>query len=150
MKEQSVRCFVLDDNNKILVVKHHETWKWTLPWWRLEKTETIYECILREMKEEFNIQIKLIWRTNFVNQSNINELPVPLSVYNLEYKSLNFWLVDRIDYIFLWKIVWWELKKDPVEIFDYKFCDFQEFIEKLDIYSQFKIILKNNLDLLWK
>lgn len=50
--ELSVRAFVLDDDDNILLVKNASEQPWVLPGGHVEDNETIYEALEREIEEE--------------------------------------------------------------------------------------------------
>ena len=48
-----------------------------------------------------------------------------------------------LEYIFLWKIVWWDLKIQEEEIYEYTFFDRDEIIDgRYDIYPQIIDLVK--------
>jgi 8-oxo-dGTP diphosphatase len=58
-----VVCAVINFNDKILVVQRSEKMslplKWEFPGGKIERGETYEECIIREIKEELNIDITI-------------------------------------------------------------------------------------------
>jgi mutator protein MutT len=52
---------VLIEDNRLLVIKQRvtDTRKWSLPGGKLEPGETIEQCLIREMKEETGLEIKV-------------------------------------------------------------------------------------------
>ena len=133
---QVVRTFLVKDEN-ILLVKHNETTKWALPWWHIEEWETIFQAIHRELKEEFNFDIEIVWDKNFLSEERVTEYPKPISIYTISYNSLKFWDVTKLEFIFNAKYVSWELKVQTEEIYDYKWFSKEEILDNSnDIYSQ--------------
>lgn len=61
-----VTCAIIVSNDKTLVVQRSEKMKlpnkWEFPGGKIEKNETEQACILREIKEELNIEIELVQR----------------------------------------------------------------------------------------
>jgi 8-oxo-dGTP pyrophosphatase MutT (NUDIX family) len=53
-KYESISCIVRK-GNEILVLYHEKLQKWTIPIGKINKGESISECVKREMKEELNI-----------------------------------------------------------------------------------------------
>ncbi len=134
--KQVVRCFLLNWN-KILLVKHNKNTNWALPWWHVESGENIYEAIEREIKEEFNLKIKLTNQNKYLQYWNIIEYPVPLSIYSIWYNSLKYGNVTKLEYIFVAQVVSWELKIQEEEIYDYKWFTKDEIVlNSSDIYPQ--------------
>ena len=62
----NVTCAIIYFNDKILVTQRSEKMKlplkWEFPGGKLEKDESEIECIKREIKEEINIEIKILER----------------------------------------------------------------------------------------
>lgn len=133
--KQVVRCFLFK-KDKILLVKHNEKLKWTLPWWHVEKGENLYDAIKREIKEEFNLEIELTNHNKNLNYKNIKELPLPISVYIISFESLKYWNVKNLENIFVANVVFWNIKVQKEEIFDYKWFTREEILKIKDIYPQ--------------
>lgn len=133
---QVVRCFLFN-NDMILLVKHNQNTLWTLPGWHVEDGETIYEAIEREIKEEFNLKIKLTNGKKYLNYSHIKEFSKPLSIYTISYNSPKHWDVTKLEYIFVAQVVSWELKPQIEEIYDYKWFTKDEILKNsLKVYPQ--------------
>lgn len=64
MKRVKVACAIIQKGDKILVTQRSETMKmplkWEFPGGKLEIGESEEECIIREIKEELNIEIELV------------------------------------------------------------------------------------------
>lgn len=60
----NVTCAIIIKDNKILVAQRSEKMKmplkWEFPGGKLESGETEIECIIREIKEELNIEIVVV------------------------------------------------------------------------------------------
>jgi len=58
-----VTCAIIEHENKTLVVQRSESMKlplkWEFPGGKIEDNETDEDCIIREIKEELNIEIEL-------------------------------------------------------------------------------------------
>ncbi len=61
-----VTCGIIVQGNKILVTQRSEKMKlplkWEFPGGKIEENETAEECILREIKEELNLEIEILKR----------------------------------------------------------------------------------------
>ena len=57
---QVARALVRNMEGKYLLVMHPKSETWTIPGGHIEKQETIQKAVKRELKEEFNIKIKLL------------------------------------------------------------------------------------------
>lgn len=58
-------ALIINDNNQVLLLKRsinskNEAWYWSQPWWSVEFWETFVEATIREIKEELNVEIKII------------------------------------------------------------------------------------------
>lgn len=85
--------------------------KWEFPGGKVEKNETEEEAIEREIKEEFNMEIKAIkFITN--NVCNYPDKVVDLRLYQCEYIKGAFKLYDHFEYKFV----------DKNEILEYDLC----------------------------
>jgi 8-oxo-dGTP diphosphatase len=66
MNRIKVTCAIIVKDQKILTVQRSESMnlplKWEFPGGKIEQNETDEECIVREIKEELNIEIKLLKR----------------------------------------------------------------------------------------
>lgn len=62
----NVTCAIILFDNKVLVAQRSEIMKlplkWEFPGGKLEKDESEEDCIIREIKEELNIEIQIIKR----------------------------------------------------------------------------------------
>jgi len=63
-----VTCAIIENNNRVLVVQRSEKMslpmKWEFPGGKIENNETDEECIIREIKEELNLEIELTGKLN--------------------------------------------------------------------------------------
>lgn len=63
MQNIAVACAIIMINGKVLVVQRSEKMslplKWEFPGGKIEKDETEEECIIREIKEELNLEIEI-------------------------------------------------------------------------------------------
>ena len=53
---------IIKDNNKFLIIEQEFNWKTysDLPWWRIEYWESPYFSLIREVKEEVNLNVEII------------------------------------------------------------------------------------------
>ena len=144
--KQVVRLVLLNDENKILLVKHWEPNQWALPWWHIELWESIYDTAYREIKEEFNLDIELLWEKDWIDREReeLVEYIKPISIYSVDFFSRKAWKQEqKLEHVFLWKIIWWELKVQEEEIYEYKFFEKHEIINGwYYIYSQIIDLVK--------
>ena len=88
-----VWVFILKDNKILLWFRKwaHWEWTWAPPWWHLEFMESFETCVIRETKEETNLDIK-----------NIEYLDTTNDVFLKENKHY-------ITIFMKWEYSWWEL-----------------------------------------
>jgi len=147
---QVTRAFVRNSKWKYLLAKH--TWKnvWVLPGWWIEWKESIFKCIKRELKEEFNLEIRLLWdKFKFRSDKILKTYPNPICSYKIEFESKKNWKQKRLEYIFLSEIKnnIWDIKIQEEEIWEYDFFTLDEIINLENTFDQVKEIakyLKNN------
>jgi len=82
-----VTAAIIFKGEKILIAKRRHQWEF--PGGRLEKGETMEECIVREIKEELNIDIAIIKKFMVVRNEEI-ELHVFIARYLEGEIKLNF------------------------------------------------------------
>lgn len=142
MSQQVVRCLLKNSEKKILLVRHKNKEYWTLPWGHIEKGESIYKALKREIKEELNINVKILGEKKELQMENIKTLPQPLITYKIKYKNKKWKEEKRLEYIFLASI-----KKDQIiktqieEIDEYKFFSPKE-IQEINTFEQVKKLVK--------
>lgn len=137
------RAFVKNSEWKYLLTKH--TWKnvWVLPGWGLEGNESIFKCIKRELKEEFNLKIHLVWETVELKSTKIiKTYPNPICSYKIKFESKKDGPQKRIEHIFLATIQndLSEIIIQESEIWEYKFFSLDEIINLENTFEQIKEI----------
>lgn len=147
---QVTRAFVKNNEWKYLLTKHTGKDMWVLPGWWLETKESIFKCIKREIKEEFNLDIKLIWdKFNFNSDKILKTYPNPICSYKIEFNTKKHWIQKRIEYIFLAEIKnsICDIEIQEEEIWEYNFFTLDEIIKLENTFDQIKEIaeyLKKN------
>jgi 8-oxo-dGTP pyrophosphatase MutT (NUDIX family) len=137
-----VRTFLIDKEWKYLLVKHHKSWTWVLPGGHIEDWESIYKTLKREILEELNLEIEILWNKVWLDIEYIKEKPLPLCIYKIEYSDRKQEERKKLEYIFLSKIKSGELKCQKDEICDYKFFTKEEVLKEENVYPQIKNIIK--------
>jgi len=140
---QVVRCFLRNSEWKYLLVQHGIWSAWTLPGGHLEEWEGLHTALHREIMEEFNLQIKILWETSSFWKENITEKPLPLSIYEIEYESHKYWATKKQEYIFLAEVVSGDMKVQEEEIAWYKWFTKEEILEEESTFRQIKSIVWN-------
>lgn len=106
MKKIEVTCAIISLEGKILVVQRGDNMKlplkWEFPGGKIEDSETDEECIIREIKEELNIDIKLTSRlspTNF----DYPDISIRLTPFVANYFEGDIKLSEHKQYLLLEK-----------------------------------------------
>lgn len=103
-----VTCAIILSEGKILVTQRSEKMslplKWEFPGGKLELNESPQDCILREIKEEINIEIELIEKLDS-KIYHYDDFSITLIPFIANYRSGNIYLSEHKDYK-------WLLKKD--------------------------------------
>jgi ADP-ribose pyrophosphatase YjhB (NUDIX family) len=113
-------------DNKVLLVKRARYkakyfWCWTVPWWWMESWETPEENVIREVKEETNLDYKPTQLFKKVDKWEKNGRP-------------------RIQYCFIWEFSW-EIKLQEEEATDYGWFTYEE-TKNLKLAFNFEDILE--------
>ncbi len=99
-----VTCAIIIKDNKILVTQRSEKMnlplKWEFPGGKIEENETAEECILREIKEELNIEIKIIRKLEF-RSYNYNIITITLIPFIADFVKGEIILSEHKDYKWL-------------------------------------------------
>ncbi|MEI8388479.1 MAG: (deoxy)nucleoside triphosphate pyrophosphohydrolase [bacterium] len=95
---QKVTAGVIHKDGKILIARRKSGKcvgaNWEFPGGKLEEGETLEECLIRELKEELDIEVEII---NYID-SNIffcGDKKIELVAYNVKYISGKLKLVDH-------------------------------------------------------
>lgn len=140
--KQVTRAFLRNDEWKYILVRHTGKDHWTLPGWHIDEWENIYKAIKREIKEELNLEVSILWNKIGLEIENIKEKPAPICTYKIEFTNGNWKKINKLEYIFLCVIKSWEIKLQDKEIAEYKFFSKDEILNLESIFLQIKEILK--------
>jgi len=79
MKLKSFASGYLVENNKVLLVHHRKFDKWTPPGGHLEENELPNEAVVREIKEELDLDVEIVpaYPSAFAGDSNATIIPMP-------------------------------------------------------------------------
>ena len=124
----NVTCAIILMGEKTLVVQRNENMllplKWEFPGGKIEKEESEEDCILREIKEELNINIELISRSTPSNFDYPN-FSIQLIPFTAKYLDGNIKLSDHKQYQLL--------KKDELKDLDWAKADIPILNEYLEL-----------------
>lgn len=95
-----VTCAIVKKDSKILVTQRSEKMKlpmkWEFPGGKLNKNESEEECILRELKEELNIKVKILSRLES-RQFDYGDIVINLIPFITEYEMGSLYLNEHRD-----------------------------------------------------
>jgi 8-oxo-dGTP diphosphatase len=102
----NVTCAIIIKEDKILVTQRSEKMKlplkWEFPGGKIEKNESEQESIIREIKEELNIEIKII--DNLTSSTfDYGSFEINLIPFIANYVSGDICLLEHKDYKWLYK-----------------------------------------------
>ena len=122
----TAKALIFDGNNRILVGQLSDG-GWEMPGGGLEHSETISECLEREIREELGAEVATTGNVQFIYKG----------------KSIRGWMIIRLAI--------------PVVLknFDFKFGDMKEarFVDRKELlelnFAADEGTIKNNVDLIW-
>ena len=79
------RGIITNRDGYILLVKHASHKPYTLPGGHVEENETFQDALIREAREELDIEIELIGLVTQYRETNIRALPAPVRVKMIEF-----------------------------------------------------------------
>lgn len=127
-----VRAFLFNPEGQILLAKHQKDTPWVLPGGHLEAGEDIHTAMKREIQEEFGISARFFEMDNdeilHHKGKKLNHFPLPIAIYELNYKNKEGKDKSRIEYIFLMETDENISEIQTEEIADYKWFDPDEIL----------------------
>jgi len=145
------RCFLLDNKNNILLIKHRSPSPWVLPWWHLDKNESPATALRRELREELDVGIEILWIRNATNDPQVMMQPMPISIHEIEYFSAHEdKMVRKCEFRYFARMEEWKIKTNK-EIVEHKRFSVDEILKlkpNEEVYSSMKDVLEQNEDLL--
>nr|MDD3720471.1 NUDIX hydrolase [Candidatus Gracilibacteria bacterium] len=136
------RCILQNKEGKIILVRHKGKNIWVMPGGHIENKENIYDAIKREIKEELGISIKIMGKKLGLELKNVKEMPLPITIYKIDYINKKGKKEKRLEYIFLAKIKSDIIKTQIEEIEEYKWFEKCEIEELKNTYEQIKDLVK--------
>lgn len=127
--QEKILTFIVNANNQLLLLKgnkndpqFHKSFFYVVTGAREKKDKSRIETVKREVKEETNL--------NVIETIYLNKI--------LKYKSLD---TDCIEYVYLSKVKNTNIKLNEEHI-DYKWCDFNEFVELIHWFEDKTNLMK--------
>lgn len=145
-----VRCFLLDSEDRILLVKHGNKLPWVLPGGHVEDIDTtIYDTLKREINEELGIDILILGVENQFDQKGVRSLPLPVSIHTVRYEHKTRGIIEKFEYVFFARAKG-EIDEDSDELVATKRMEMDEILalDDEEIPPFIKQILDQNIDFL--
>jgi 8-oxo-dGTP pyrophosphatase MutT (NUDIX family) len=125
--KQVVRAFLFNPLGQILLAQHRPNTPWVLPGGHVEGEESVHEAIIREIHEEFGIRAEFFDMDSeeilHHKGKKLHHSPLPLAIYDLEYKNAEGKDKSRSEYIFLMETSDTIEKTQIEEIHDFRWFD---------------------------
>ena len=142
-----VVCGILIWNDKVLIGKRkltneHQPGKWEFPGGKMEEGETIDETIIREFKEELDIDIKPLHELRTLNEETIEFTPMIIRLLGGKAKLLEHDEIKFVKKIEFFKMDLTKLSKQAGRIF---FDSYFIFLKKEDFAKLSTSIENSNL-----
>jgi len=106
MKTVKVTCAIILKVDLVLVVQRNSNmklpFKWEFPGGKVEESESEEMCIIREIKEELNIEIELLNRLS-PSIYNYSDISIRLIPFIANYKAGEISLFEHRQYVWLRK-----------------------------------------------
>lgn len=100
-----VRAFLFNSEGQILLVQHRPDTPWVLPGGHVEANESLHDAMIREIREEFSLEAQFFEMDNeeilHHRGQKLTHHPLPIAIYDLEYKNVEGKDKSRTEYIFL-------------------------------------------------
>ena len=84
--ELSVRAYIFDEEDRVLMVKHASDQPRVLPGGHVEEGEHMYAALARELEEELHIKVSILGSENDITTPTVKSLPLPVSIHRVRYE----------------------------------------------------------------
>lgn len=127
-----VRAFIFNPEGQILLTQHRENTPWVLPGGHVENNESLHDAMIREIQEEFSITARFfdIDDTEILHHKGkkLNHHPLPVAIYDLEYKNAEGKDKSRTEYVFLMETDDTIKSTQDEEIHDFKWFEVEDIL----------------------
>ena len=149
--ELSVRAYIFDEDDRVLLVKHSGEQPWVLPWGHLEEAENIYTALARELDEELGIKVVLVGAENDISNVQVKAMPLPVSIHRVRYEHRTKWPIEKLEMFFFARLKGVFVDAKSSEIYEYDRFDTDDILDMdpdTEVFAYIQEILDQNLDLL--
>lgn len=123
------------NNSKVLLIKHHKLGIWIPPGGHIDQNETPDNAVIREIKEELNLDIKILNENNLPVVDKVKEnlaTPFHVDLHSVgDHDHVGFYYIAEVDGLD-------NIEKSEKEIDDYKWFTEGE-IKQSDILESTKL-----------
>lgn len=130
--KQVVRAFLFNPEGQILLAQHKPNTPWVLPGGHVEAEEALHEAMIREIYEEFWIESQFFEidpeEVLHHRGKKLSHHPLPIAIYDLEYKNVEGKDKSRTEYVFLMETSDIIKKTQVEEIHDFRWFDPDEIL----------------------
>ncbi len=149
--EISVRAYIFDEDDNVLLVKHSRDWLRVLPGGHAEEGETIYQALEREINEELAMPISIIGSENTFSDRYIAPMPLPISIHKVKYEHPKRGKIEKLEFFFFARAQGPIGEQEKEEIVDCQRISQEDFLAmdpNGETYRQMQEILEQNQELL--
>lgn len=131
-------ALIINEKNQVLLMKR--TWKsqwwgggyWSRPGWAVDFGETFEQAVIREIKEEINVDVKLFWPQYLYNDIRNENWQKLHWVACWWFAKIINWTPENLEPEKCEKIEWFDLDKIPENTIQYTKTSIQEYIDYLN------------------
>ncbi len=149
-----VRAFLFNPEWSILLVQHKNNTPWVLPGGHVEIWESLHTAMIRELSEEFLLEARFfeIDREEMLHHKGkrLTHHPLPISIYDLEYKNAEWVDKSRTEYVFLMETDGHIWKIQNEEIYAYKWFEVDEILTMKPNIETWDFIIEMLEKIVWE
>lgn len=148
--ELSVRGYIFDEDDRILLVRHSPEQPRVLPGGHVEEGETFYAALMRELDEELWIKITLVWAENELSSQGVKSMPLPVSIHKIRYEHRSRGPVEKLEMFFFARLKGAFVDAKSEEIYEWEWFESDDLLEMdaNETFPYIQEILEQNIDLL--
>jgi 8-oxo-dGTP pyrophosphatase MutT (NUDIX family) len=150
MMELSVRAYIFDEDERVLMVRHSPDQPWVLPGGHVEENEHFYDALVRELDEELGIKITLVGAENDLSDPQVKSMPLPVSIHRVRYEHRNRGEVEKLEMFFFARLKGAFVDAKSEEIYEWERFESDDLIDmdSAETFPFIQEVLEQNIDLL--
>lgn len=148
--ELSVRAYIFDEDDRVLMVRHSPEQPWVLPGGHVDEGEHFYAALVRELDEELGIKITLVGAENDLSDNRVKTMPLPVSIHRIRYEHRSRGPVEKLEMFFFARLKGDFVDAKSEEIYEWEWFESDDLIDmdSSETFSYIPEILEQNIDLL--